>query len=251
MLLRDTVTGERSYAGRGTNMPSGNNIIRFQVTAPDGRCSDVWRGWSVGNDVYLAPRVKGGEFKISLHQSGKWRLAFTREYAELMRGLGTWDVDRCVEALDRPPEHATGFARAVWMYFPDSELRVPKTAQQKSRAVVQVPGPPSGGIRVVNFIFTTSRSRFTQTDPPPGASWGPEALAGRRLPNGETLWVVHFELAGLRGLDREAEQFRTNLANAKKLDSRSPLRANDPSGRIMIAGTNDQGWFCVIDAAVC
>ena len=230
-------------------MPGGN-IIRFQVTASNARCSDVWRAWSAGNDVYLAPRMKGGEFKFSLHHSGKWRLAFTREYAELMRGLGTWNADRRVEALDRPPEHATGFTRAVCMYFPDSELRVPRTRQRKSGAVVQVPGPPAGGIRVVNLIFTTPQSRFTQIDPPPGASLGPEALAAWRLPNGETLWVVHFELAGLRGLDRETEQFRTNLANAKRLDNRSSLRVNDPSGRIMIAGTNDQGWFCVIDAAL-
>ena len=98
-----------------------SNVIRFQVTASDGR-SDVWRGWSDGNNVYLAPRLKGGEFKISLHESGRWRLAFTEEYAELMRRLGTGDADRCVEALDRPPEHATGFTRAVWMYFPDCEL---------------------------------------------------------------------------------------------------------------------------------
>ena len=79
----------------------------------------------VRNDVYVAPRSKGGEFKISLHQSGKWRLAFTEEYAEVMYGLGTWDADRCIESFERPPQHATGFTRAVWLYFPDAELRVP------------------------------------------------------------------------------------------------------------------------------
>jgi hypothetical protein len=184
------------------------NTLRFQVTAADGRCSDVWRAWSDGNNVYLAPRFKGGEFKISLHESGKWRLGLTEQYAQLMGRLGTWGGDRKVEALDRPPEHATGFTRAVWMYFPDCELRMPTTAQEKPGLVVQVPGPPEGGLRVVNLIFATPRSRFTQIDPPPGASWGPEALAAWRLPNGETLWIVHFELAALRGLDREAEQFR-------------------------------------------
>ena len=45
--------------------------LRFQIVASDGRCSDVWRVWSVRNDVYVAPRSKVGEFKISLHQSGK------------------------------------------------------------------------------------------------------------------------------------------------------------------------------------
>jgi hypothetical protein len=194
--------------------------------------------------------MKGGEFKMSLHESGKWRFAFTKQHAELMGRLGTWGADRKVEALDRPPQHATGFTRAVWMYFPDSELRLPTAEQEKPELVVQVPGPPEGGLCVVNLIFTTPRSRFTEIDPPPGASWGPKALAAWRLPNGETLWIVHFELAGLRGLDHEAEQFRVDLASAKKLDNRSPGRVNDPSGRIMVAGTNDQGWFCVIDAVV-
>jgi hypothetical protein len=53
--------------------------IRFQVVASDGRWSDVWRVWNSRNDVYVAPRTKGGEFKISLHESGKWRLAFTEK----------------------------------------------------------------------------------------------------------------------------------------------------------------------------
>jgi hypothetical protein len=228
-------------------MPN-SSPIRFQVTASDGRCSGVWRSWSKGNDVYLAPRAKASEFKISLHQSGKWRLAFAHEYAERMRSLGTWTEDRCVEKIDRPQEHATGFTRAVWMYFPDCELRLPAAAQQLSEDVTQIPGPPSGGARVVNLIFTTPKSRFNKTDPPPGASWGPEVLAAWSLPKGETLWVVHFELAGLRGLDRESDQFRADTATSKKLDDRNPPM-NDPSGRIMIAGTNDQGWFCVIDAA--
>ena len=235
---------QNTLKGKG----NGHNTIRFQVTAADGRCSDVWRAWSNKNNVYLAPRLKGGEFKISLHESGKWRLGFTAQYAELMRLRGTWSADRKVEALDRPREHATGFTRAVWMYFPDSELRMPSTVQEKPGRVVQVSGPPEGGLRVVNLIFTTPRSRFTKIDPPPGASLGPETLAAWSLPNGETLWIVHFELAGLRGLDREAEQFRVP-SEWKKLDDRNAVRVNDPSGRIMIADTNDQEWFCVIDAA--
>jgi len=228
-----------------------NNTIRFQVVAPGGRSSDVWRIWNAGDDVYLAPRAKGGDFKISLHHSGTWRLAFTSEYSRLMHKLGTWDADRCLETIERPAEHATGFTRAVWMYFPDSELRISRSPQQRPKPIVQIPGPPGGGIRNVNVIFTAPQSRFTKTEPPLQASLGATPLASWSLSNGETLWVVHFELGDLRGLDREAEWFRANLVKAKKLDSRTALGWNDPSGRIMIAGTNNQGWFCVIDAAMC
>lgn len=78
--------------------------------ASDGRCSDVWSVWTSGNDVYLAPRLKGGEFKISLHGSGKWRLAFTNEYIKRMPA-GTWEADRRFESLERT-EQAPGFSRA-------------------------------------------------------------------------------------------------------------------------------------------
>jgi hypothetical protein len=225
-----------------------DNILRFQVSAADGRCSDVWRVWNIKNDVYLAPRSKGGEFKISLHQSGVWRLAFTGEYTNLMRKLGTWTSDRKVESLNRPPEHAKGFTRAIRLYFPDSELRVPP--QQPSGPVARIPGPSKDGVRIADFVLTSPKSRFTQSDPPLSGSLGAKPLARWMLPNDETLWVVHFELEGARGLDRAAAWFRQNVARAKKLDDRSPLRSNDSSGRIMIAGTNDQGWFCVIDGAL-
>ena len=28
------------------------NTLRFQVTVADGRCSDVWRAWNDGNNVF-------------------------------------------------------------------------------------------------------------------------------------------------------------------------------------------------------
>ena len=209
---------------------AGNTTRRFQVIAAAGRSSDVWRVWADENDVYVAPRAKGGEFKISLHASGKWRLAFTEEYAQQMHKLGTWNSDRRVDSLDRPAEHANAFIRAVCLYFPDSELRAP--VQQKPGEIVKIPGPSKDGVRVVNVIFTTSESRFTQNDPPLRGSLGAEPLGRWVLPNGETLWVVHYELRGSRGLDREAAWFRANVGRAKKLDSRTPLRLKDSSGRI-------------------
>jgi hypothetical protein len=224
-----------------------DNKIRFQVTGADGRCSDIWRMWTRGSDVYLAPRAKGGEFKISLHQSGKRRIAFTREYAERMEKLGTWGSNHRVDSLDRPAEHAPGFTRAVWIYFPDSELRKPANAVAETKTIIQIPEPPSGGLRNVNLILTNPSSRFTRIDPPLRGIHRAECLASWPLPKGKTLWLVHFELAG-RGVDRETDWFRTNLASARKLDERAPMRLDQP-GRIMITGSNDQGWFCVIDAA--
>lgn len=67
----------------------------------------MWRVWSVKNDVYVAPRKKGGDFRISLHESGQWRLGFTKEYGDKMVALGSWDQDRKVESIKRPPDIRT------------------------------------------------------------------------------------------------------------------------------------------------
>jgi hypothetical protein len=72
----------------------------------------------------------------------------------------------------------------------------------------------------------------------------------RELPNEETLWVVYFELAGSRALDLETESFPSGVKTAKKLDDRDPLPEDRRFGRVMISGINDQGWFCIIDAAM-
>lgn len=222
------------------------NKLRFQIVASDGRRSDVWRVWSDGSDVYLAPRSKGEDFKISLHASGWWRIAFTRKYAEKMDRLGTWNSDRCLEKLRKPAQHGPGFTRAVCLYFPDTELRVRAGARQETAEVVQVPGPSNNRTRIINLIFADPEWRLTSA----GAYEGATALVSWPLSNRENLWVIHFEQDGLCGLDQLAEQYRRSATEAKKLDDRNPLRFDEECGRIMIPGTNRQGWFCILDAAI-
>jgi hypothetical protein len=62
---------------------SGKELaIRLAVGDPDGPRSTVWRVWANrrSSDVYVAARVLGGVAKVSLHQSGRWRFAFTTEF---------------------------------------------------------------------------------------------------------------------------------------------------------------------------
>jgi len=222
---------------------------RFGVVAADGRRSSVWRVWTANQQVYIAPRSKGNEFKISLHDQ-VWRQALDANYAKLLETRGTWQGDRCFEKLQRPAENPSGLTRALRIYFPDSELRTFNRSWKATvPPIIEIPAQRQGGLRVVDFVFTAPWSRFGRHDWPLSGSLGSECITNWNLANGQILWLVHYEFGDVRGLDGEAEWFRSNMMIAKKLDGRSPITSGESGVRIMISGTNNQGWFCVIDGA--
>jgi hypothetical protein len=64
--------------------------VRLALTGDGGRRSSVWSLFTAKKtpDVYVAPRVLGGQVKISLHASGSWQVGFTAESDR------TWQGDR-------------------------------------------------------------------------------------------------------------------------------------------------------------
>jgi hypothetical protein len=228
-------------------------VFCFRVIASDRRRSSVWRAWSGGDDVYLSPYAKRYYFKISLHKSGDWRMAFDSDYAERLRQLGTWPSHRCFDKIRRPVlGHAAGFTRGVRIYFPESELRsfTESWEETATEPIQDVPACPSGQVRVVDLIFTNEKSRFSEQDWPLRASVGAERMKNWKLPNGEMVWLVHFcWTAVAQSLEAEADWYRRNLCRAKKLDDRCAIDFTNARARIMIAGTNENTWFAVIDAA--
>lgn len=51
--------------------------IRFMVVGSDGKSSNTWRFWTEpSGDAYLACRDNFKEAKVSLHASGRWRIAW-------------------------------------------------------------------------------------------------------------------------------------------------------------------------------
>lgn len=207
--------------------------------------------WSGGDDVYLSPYCKRREFKISLHQSGDWRMALDSDYVKRLKHLETWTGHRCFEQIWRQG-HAAGFSRGVRIYFPESELRTFGEASDETAAepIHDVPASPPGQVLVVDLLYTSQESRFSERDWPLGASVGAERMANWRLPNGEIVWLVHFCWSAVAGtLEREGNWYRANLPRAQKLDSRSSLDFSDAAARIMISDVNEGLWFAVIDAA--
>ena len=54
--------------------------VRFAVGKPQGPRGNVWRLWTRKNDVYISAWALTSVQKISLHESGVWRHAFTAEH---------------------------------------------------------------------------------------------------------------------------------------------------------------------------
>lgn len=137
-------------------LPIRKGVIRFAVGPPDGLTSNGWRVWATASgDVYLACRDNMKETKVSLHASGRWRMAFTSEaiarQPELLReGQRTWEV------WDKPPERLPNTVIAFRLLFATSELAV-RPDQRKTkewRGVVHVEAAPPGKVTVATLFIT-------------------------------------------------------------------------------------------------
>jgi hypothetical protein len=152
-------------------------VARFAVGIEDGPRSAVWRLWTQKgkSDVYnIAARAQGGHFKVSLHESGEWRFAFTKEHWKGRASTG--GEDRVIERWRRPPS-VEGVTRAFTVIVPSGEIGLPRhpltgKAKKYTKNVTWVP-PASEG-------FAT---HFVVMYIDPG---GPELdeQARLRLPNG-------------------------------------------------------------------
>ena len=70
--------------------------VRVRGGQADGPQSAVWLAWTTQrtSDVYVACRHIAANLKVSLHQSGHWRLAYTPGYLLQSGQSGDPSVDR-------------------------------------------------------------------------------------------------------------------------------------------------------------
>lgn len=117
---------------------SPGESIRWAVGTPDGPRSQSWSlfGSTYDDDVYLGPRSQTRAIKLSLHRSGRWRMAWTEKYAKSV-GLPE-DVDRVLSRWDPPQEIRPGWRHAVTL------LVTPESVAQQS--------PHDSGLSKVAFF---------------------------------------------------------------------------------------------------
>jgi hypothetical protein len=94
-VARAAAGGERRIA-RISRRPS----LKVAIGSPDDPRSSVWRLSVHGDEVYFGTRDGMGYFKVSLHKTGDWRIAFKRPLDP--KGKNT---DRVILKWQRPDEY--------------------------------------------------------------------------------------------------------------------------------------------------
>ena len=185
-------------------------VARFAVGAADGPRSAVWRLWTGKgtSDVYIAARAHGGDAKVSLHESGDWRFAFTEDFYE--RRASTEAEERAIERWNRPPS-IEGITPAFMVVVPSGEIGVPRhplteKAKKYTRNVTWVTPAPEGF--ATHFIVV-------YTDPGVPEPSEHERFVDRfKLPNGQTVYILIQEHAISEADKQQLEAARLAITDA-------------------------------------
>ena len=169
--------------------PLTKNPIRFAVIRRDGLSSNAWRVWVEDpGDIYIVCRDHMKEIKISLHQSGQHRIAFTTEskleMTEGNRLWGQWDEP------DSPnsPKVVPSFD----LFFPSWALCLTQDIREADAKVwnknqIFVEAAESPVATAISFVITDELStvQFSTDGDSPSVSLG--VLPAR---SGKKLWVI-------------------------------------------------------------
>ena len=152
------------------------------VGSPDNPRSSVWRLWVQDDEVYFGPLSMVSSLKVSLHNSGDWRIAWVKPPQKLGK-----NSSRIIKKWTRP-DTSSGLTHCVAVYVPP--VLVPKPFAQKSisdRRIIWM--PPS--LHKATILFVGIAGRGTDLDP---ARFALDRLVGKRKKgNGETVFIVAHE----------------------------------------------------------
>jgi hypothetical protein len=107
--------------------------------------SQSWllKGSKTDDDVYLGPRWDTGVIKLSLHRSGRWRMAWTDEYARSV-GLPA-GTDRVLSRWEPPADLRPGWRHAVTVLVTRESMAQHTTPGRKPGKVAFFPPPNEDG----------------------------------------------------------------------------------------------------------
>ena len=168
--------------------------LRFGINDGNGRRAATWKLWtetSGGNsEIYLANRSLGGTLKASLHQSGKWHIAFTKQiFDNYVKGAKTKFKDRFIEKWPKPPEIAPGITLAFRIVTPYSAV-TNSTEIGKYKGVKWLPNAPESKATEIDILITKPEALGTGW---PGKNSMATSLIGFfPLENGATVWAVNW-----------------------------------------------------------
>ena len=164
--------------------------IRFGVRSALGHRAATWKLWTPGapkHDVYLACRELKGELKASLHQSGKWHIAFTPGFYERsFEEDSSRPTSRFTDRWPRPHDIAPGITLAFRVVVPWFSTTI---IDEEKEGILWVTSAVEG--YAIEFaVFITSNGCIV-TNWPGKNSMNSKFVGSIPLFSGETIWVVH------------------------------------------------------------
>jgi hypothetical protein len=165
-------------------------VLRFGVGSATGPRSRSWRLWvrKGKSDVYISSRSIGGSVKVSLHEPGPSRFAFTKEWVQQKSFQAPEGRDpRLAKAWERPrprpPFHA---ARPFSIIVPHDEVLDRGVPEEGN--VFWVPPPPED--TCVHFDIVYIAAGAVVTGHPTARSMGTGLVGEVLLENGKRVFVT-------------------------------------------------------------
>jgi hypothetical protein len=162
--------------------------LRMAVGTPGGLRSNVWRGSSHKNDVYLMTTGMKGIEKFSFHQTGDCRRAFLDKV-----GPADGETDRVIQRWWRPaPVPAGMLTQVVSLRIPSEYLSTTALTYDERKSITWIPPAPNGGATLIDFAFSGTSDSATREM---AGATGRTVVSLTRLPNGDAFVVtwVHCE----------------------------------------------------------
>jgi len=172
----------------------GQRVLRFGIHDGAGRRAATWKLWtetSAGrSEVYLTCRSLGGTLKTSLHESGKWHIAYSqRAFEERVKGPIPKFEDRYIEKWPRPSDITSGITLAFRIVTPWSAVTTP-VKEGRFKGVTWLPKAPEPKATEIDVLITKPKTQVTGW--PGRRSMGTSLIGSFPLENGETVWSVYW-----------------------------------------------------------
>ncbi len=122
--------------------PRAGGVIRWAVGDPHGLRSQSWTvaGNAHQDDVYIGPRERMGSIKLSLHRSGRWRMAWDGKSDEA-RALPD-GVDRVLTRWEPQAEIRPGWRHVVTVLVPDYSVMRQRPERRLGKVAFFLPPVP-------------------------------------------------------------------------------------------------------------
>lgn len=217
--------------------------LRFGIRDNNHRAA-TWKLWTETgkgqSEIYLACRSLGGALKASLHQSGKWHIAYSQKtFEELVKGLAKHN-DRFIEKWPRPTEIVEGVTLAFRIVTPFSAT-VSSIKDETHKEVIWIPNAPKPKATEIDILIT--RPVIIATDWPGKRSMGTSLIGSFPLENGDTVWAINW-VVDMPDLSWVADGvFRPYRGKSKRDLSSDSLRAH-------VFGQEPDGSRVIYDCAV-